>query len=111
MAAILTVFALTAKDFMNLLKKVIHWLARIVKRNGGKNQLLIIEKNGIKYLVVKDKAMEIKEFKIVNGQVIPVIKTWVEHIKHADGRQDAIVHVPCLQATEKVQYGINGNIG
>ena len=111
MAAILTVFALTAKDFMNLLKKMFLKCVRFVWRSGRKNQLQIIEKNGVKYLVMNGRAMEIKEFKIVNGQVIPVIKTWVEHIKHADGRQDAIVHVPCLQSVEKVQYGINGNIG
>lgn len=37
--------------------------------------------------------------RIENG--IPVIKATAEEIRHPDGRQDVIVHVPCLNLRTK----------
>ncbi len=48
------------------------------------------------------RLVEIDRF--VNG--IPVIKATAEEIKHPDGRQDVVVHVPCLKlAAEQKQVG------
>jgi len=38
-----------------------------------------------------DKVVNVE---MVNG--VPTIKAYAEEIKHADGRQDVIVHVPCM---------------
>lgn len=43
-------------------------------------------------LRIGDKVVEVE---MVNG--VPVIRASAEEIKHPDGRQDVIVHVPCLQ--------------
>lgn len=48
-------------------------------------------------LRIGDKVVEVE---IKDG--VPTIQgTWAEEIKHEDGTQDVIVHVPCLQIQAK----------
>lgn len=51
-----------------------------------------------KYLRVGDKLAEIDHFG-ADGK--PVLKTFSTEVKHADGRVDVTIHVPCLQITAK----------
>ena len=37
----------------------------------------------------------------MNDAGVPVIKCWSEETKHADGRVDVTIHVPCLQIQAK----------
>ena len=37
----------------------------------------------------------------LNEAGVPIVKTWSEEIRHADGRVDVIVHVPCLKIQAK----------
>jgi hypothetical protein len=43
-------------------------------------------------LRIGDKVVEVE---MKNG--VPVIQATVEEIRHPDGRQDVIVHVPCFK--------------
>ena len=55
--------------------------------------------DGKDYVRVGDKLVECE---FVNGQ--PVAKSISKITKHADGRQDVTVTVPCLQITAKSRY-------
>ena len=54
----------------------------------------VVEKDGIKYLVVGDKAIP---FENVDGNGKPILEVTSETKTYPDGRQDCTVHVPCLQ--------------
>ena len=54
----------------------------------------LVEKDGIKYLVIGDKAIP---FENVDGNGKPILKVTSEIKKYPDGRQDVTVHLPFLQ--------------
>ena len=50
---------------------------------------------------IGDKVVEVSEFKMIDGKMVPVIKVETQEIKREDGSQDVIVSVPCMQVSSK----------
>ncbi len=73
---------------------------------GEKNDMQ--EEEGQKREEVTAKPIEFKaRKKIVNGKEILVIDPISETIKHADGSQDVIVHVPSLELIKQFKSAHN----
>ena len=51
------------------------------------------EKDGQTYLRIGDRAVPVE----LDENGIPIVKVESKEIKHADGSQDVVISVPCLQ--------------
>lgn len=54
---------------------------------------------------IGNKLMEVESWTKIDGKIVPVIKATTEKIKHPDGTEDVIVHVPCLQISNELKKG------